>query len=218
MRKALFAALLLPGLLTGTGAVAGEPARGLTHESKHGSATGYFSGALSYDTLLSALDTSRSQDSLSVGTFAFDLYKNDVGPLGLTLGGGYQLQGGGDVDPDGYSVGLRFDLGGFSVASQWRGRDEDACGLSESLCGAGPAWNIGASYSTGAASLSAQVQALNPLGAEGEGPGGEVYRLGLDYRIFDGISSHADAYFIDGDNGLLEGDSTMVLIGTRITF
>ena len=104
------------------------------------------------------------------------------------------------------------------VSLRWCRWVKDVCGPSESFRGAGPAWNIGASYSTGAASLSAQVQALNPLGAEGEGPGGEVYRLGLDYRIFDGISSHADAYFIDGDNGLLEGDSTMVLIGTRITF
>lgn len=221
MRKALLAAMLMPGLLTGTGAVAAD----LTEA--------YFSGALSYDGLTvpesAAGSTSQTADPLAsapiaLGPFnlaedrAFDLYRNEFGPLGLSLGGGYQMSGDGEVAPDSYMLGLKLDYGGWSVGSQWRGRDDAACGLSDTLCDTGPGWQIGASYSAGPASLSAQYQALSPMDTDGQGRGGDVLRLGVDYQIFDGFSSRADAYFIDGENNLTEGDSAVVLIGTRITF
>ncbi|RVU34131.1 porin [Hwanghaeella grinnelliae] len=231
MRKALLAAMLMPGLSAGSVAVAAD----LTEA--------YFSGALSYDGLTARQSTTdravRAADrasytpdpfaswSLTLGPFAgsedraFDLYRNKFGPLGLSLGGGYQMSGTGGVEPDSYMLGVKVDYGGVSLGSQWRGRDTGACALSDTFCDAGPTWNIGASYSAGAASLSAQYQAVTSFDAEGqglEGLGGDVLRLGVDYQIFDGFSSRADAYFIDGENNLTEGDSTVVLIGTRITF
>jgi len=221
MRKALLAVMLVPGLLAGTGAVAAD--RG----------EAYFSGALSYDSLAvpenAAGGTAPAADPLVSGRFAlgsfnlaedraFDIYRNEFGPLGLSLGGGYQMSDDGAVAPDSYMLGLKLDYGGWSVGSQWRGRDGAACDLSDALCDSGSGWKIGASYSTGAASLSAQYQAVSPLGAEGQGLGGDVLRLGVDYQIFDGFSSRADAYFINGENNMTEGDSTVVLIGTRITF
>lgn len=221
MRNSLLAAMLIPGFLAGTGAVAAD----LTEA--------HFSGALSYDGLTVSENTagipSPGEDALESASFAlgpfnlvedraFDLYRNEFGPLDLSLGGGYQLSGDGDVAPDSYMLGFTIDYGGWSVGSQWRGRDGAVCGLSDTLCDAGPGWKIGASYSAGAASLSAQYQAVSPLDAESQGHGADILRLGVDYQIFDGFSSRADAYFIDGENNLTEGDSAVVLIGTRITF
>jgi len=202
MRKTFLAMVLLPGLHAGSVAMAEDIPRA------------FFSGALSFDSPIVSEIAPLQDTGLSAG--GFDLYRNEIGPLGMSIGTG--LAQGVEEDPVGYRIGLRFDYGGLAVASQWRDGDTGVCGLAEGFCDAGPAWNIGASYSAGATSLSAQYQAVNPLGTEGQGLGGDVYRLGLDYRIFDGFSSRADAYFIDGDNGLSEGDSTVVLIGTRITF
>ena len=207
MRIAFLAALLLSGLVAGTDAVADEPG-GTTIPSA------IFSGALSFEGLTEQGPV-RGEDPPDSG-FTVDLYKKDLGPLGVAIGTGVSREGEAPA-VENYMVGLRLDYGGLSVGSALRGGGGEVCGLSNDLCGDGPAWNIGASYSAGAASLSAQYHAVNPTGADGLGTGG-VYRLGLDYQIFDGFSSRAGAYFIDGDNRLSEGDSTVVLIGTRITF
>ncbi|WP_425405299.1 porin [Hwanghaeella sp.] len=205
MKKALFIASVLPGLLAGTGALAGDPPQA------------YFSGALSYDSPTLPDRTADGPLGLTVGGISLDLYKHDIGPLGLSVGTGF-APGEQASDPGAYMVGLRFDYGGLSVASQIRDGNADACGLAQGGCDAGPAWNVGASYSAGAASLSAQYQAVNPWGADGQTSVGDVFRLGLDYQIFDGFSSRADAYFIDGGQGLAGDESAVVLIGTRITF
>lgn len=214
MRKAFLAASLfalslplsLVGLFTGPSA---EAADLLPNNSR----PAVFSGALSYD----SLTVPERSGTLSAGDFSVDLYKSEIGPIGLSLGTGFS-RGDEGRDADNYMVGLRFDYGGLSVASQWRGVDDGVCGMSETLCEAGPAWNIGATYNTGAASLSAGYQAMNPLGSDERAGGGDVFRFGIDYQLFDGVSSRADAYYIDGNKGLVAGDSTVVLIGTRITF
>lgn len=210
MRKALFAATLLPVLFAGMPVSAGD--NGFASSSG-----ALFSGALAYDSLSVPDTATRRPGGLSAEDFSVDLYNSEIGPLGVSLGTGFTRDAAGE-EPNSYMVGLRFDFGSLSLASQWRGREGEICGLADGFCDDGPAWNIGASYTTGAASLSAQYHALNPLEAEGLKPGGDIFRLGIDYQIFDGVSSHADAYYIDGGQGLTQGDSTVVLIGTRITF
>lgn len=206
----LCAVSLMPGLLAGTASLAADGNPGKMRSA-------FFSGALSYESLAVPDSVGEGRDALSAGDFSIDLYRSETAPLGFAVGTGFQRDDQGS-DPDGYMVGLRVDYGGLSVASQWFGAQDSACGLSEHPCDAGPAWNIGASYSAGAASLSAQYQAMNPLGGQERGPVGDVFRLGIDYQIFDGVSSRADAYYIDGDTGRTDRDATVVLIGTRITF
>ncbi len=185
---------------------------------------GLFSGALSHEFF--AFEEKQEQNPTAAseeGTFSVDLYRAQFGDFGLAFSGAYRGSSVDDqsvqaVSDDGYMVGLRLDYGGISLASEWRAEDGKACSEILSECSTGTAWNIGAIYVTGAASLYANYQTDNPLNGLHALNGPDVYQFGVNYEFFEGFSSRANAYFIDGDEGLVEGDSAVILIGTRVTF
>jgi len=198
--------------------------------NKIGYLTPSFSG---FDAGISfAPDTDNTRSSFSASNdFANSLelvgrYRGDVGNVGVELAVGYVTAKAGTSAPtnteledfDGYLVGAQIDYGGFSVASQWYDNDDSACPVGNAFCDAGTAWNIGASYTAGPAAFSLQWQIAEQTDNNGVGLGADVYHAGFNYNIAEGLSARANGYHFDGDQGVTNEDSTVLILGTRVQF
>lgn len=125
-------------------------------------------------------------------------------------------------DHESYQIGAQVDFAGFSLVGSWFDSDDSGAPVGDANFDAGSGWTVGAAYSFGPTGISASYQQTesNPAGAINEIESSIVH-AGINYQVAEGLSARINGYYIDTEDelaGTVDGDSTVIIIGTRVQF
>lgn len=118
-------------------------------------------------------------------------------------------------DRDEWSIGAQIGIAGFTIGAAYR---EDNRGLSGSFDRTD--YNVGVRYATGPWGVGVQyAHAEQELGGAGE-PEVDAFEVGGSYDLGPGVQLQAGVQFWDADNDNLavDGESTIVFVGTFLSF
>jgi hypothetical protein len=165
------------------------------------------------------LDASYGMGSDEAGGTTTGATLNNNGTI--TAGG---VTTGDQEDISSFQVGAMVGFAGFSVAASALDNDDSGCASNTPTCDAGDAWNIGAGYSFGPASVSVMYQeAEDDTDGNGRSDESEIFHAGVSYTIAEGLSAYANYYNASisdegGTTSASSNDADVLILGSRITF
>lgn len=158
-------------------------------------------------------------------------YNGDFGGVGVGIGGSYGFadgnQGGtqssvnGVEDVSSWRVGASISVAGFSFAADYLDNGDSLCSSAVgSQCDAGDGWAVGAAYSFGPGAISASWQTSDETNTAGTDIEVDVFHAGLNYQVAEGLSARINGYHFSSESTAVanDPDSTVVIVGTRVTF
>lgn len=153
-------------------------------------------------------------------------YNGDFGGVSLGLGGAYvfgddeSTNGNETEDIRSWHIGANVGFAGFLIGAGYvdSGDSGNAANV-DSVHG----WNLGVNYAFDALSLSANYQATEQETAANVEDSLDVFSIGAQYAVSEGLTSYAQATWLDVDNGSVTGtsgsnDAAIFILGTRVNF
>lgn len=179
-------------------------------------------------------DSGRSNFTDNNVTNAVELaaaYNGDFDGIGIGLGASYGFADGnqagttnsvnGVEDISSWRVGASISVAGFSFAADYLDNGDSLCSSAVgSQCDAGDGWSVGAAYSFGPGAISASWQTSDQTNTAGTDIEVDVFHAGLNYQIAEGLSARINGYHFSAESTAVanDPDSTVVVVGTRVTF
>ncbi|RVU36250.1 porin [Hwanghaeella grinnelliae] len=158
-------------------------------------------------------------------------YNGEFSGVGFGIGGSY---GFGDANGSGtgtasgvaiedieaWRIGASVSVAGFSFAADYLDNGDSSCNATSATCDAGDGWSVGAAYSFGPAAVSAAWQTFDQTLNNGADVELDVFHAGLNYQVAEGLSARINGYHLSGESTAVanDPDSTVVIVGTRVTF
>ncbi|WP_425407110.1 porin [Hwanghaeella sp.] len=168
-----------------------------------------------------------AEDGSSNGVELAAAYNGDFDGIGFGIGASYgfaeanqtgtSLNGLEDIES--WRIGASVSVAGFSFAADYLDNGDSSCAANSATCDAGDGWSVGAAYSFGPAAVSASWQTFE----ENDGANDielDVFHAGVNYQVAEGLSARINGYHLSGDTSAATGseDSSVVIVGTRVTF
>ncbi len=169
----------------------------------------------------------------AVGLNAWDLaaaYNGDFSGIGIGIGGSYQFADGnqsaatssaaGVEDISSWRVGASISVAGFSFAADYLDNGDSLCPTNSAVCDSGDGWSLGAAYSFGPGAISASWQTSEETNTAGANIEVDVLHAGINYQVAEGLSARINGYRFSSESTAVanDPDSTVVIVGTRVTF
>jgi len=212
-----------------------DPAHYTGDSNKIGYVTPSFSGfSAGISFAPDAGDTTRSDFAEDGATNAVELaarFNTDFSGVGVSVGGSYGFAESNSVAPstnglaqddiESWRVGASVSVAGFSFAADYLDNDESGCADGVAGCDAGDGWAVGAAYSFGPGAISASYQSFDENTAGNNEIETDIFHAGINYQIAEGLSARVNGYHIDSTDqnaATIDGDSTVVIVGTRVQF
>ncbi|MEQ8604952.1 MAG: porin [Marivibrio sp.] len=149
-------------------------------------------------------------------------YSGDFSGVGVSAGIGYHAGEGGDSlqDDEGLMAGFTVSVAGFGLGVGYGDNGDTGCAPNANNCDGGGWWNVGASYSFGAAGVYAgwmQSEVTNSALGDDEL---DQYGFGVDYTIAEGLSAYGQYMIQDGDDASANtsGETDSLILGTTVSF
>lgn len=154
-------------------------------------------------------------------------YNGDFSGVGFGIGGSYgfadsnnTVSGVAVEDIESWRIGASISVAGFSFAADYLDNGDSSCNATSAVCDAGDGWSVGAAYSFGPAAVSASWQTFEQTNNAGANIELDVLHAGLNYQVAEGLSARINGYHFSGESTAVanDPDSTVVIVGTRVTF
>lgn len=121
------------------------------------------------------------------------------------------------ADAEGFSVGGQISMSGFTVGGRYTETDDRAgAGLDRE------SWRMGVAYGTGPWTVGAVYYSQDDTRASGQDDEMRIISVGAQYAVGPGIKLFGGVQDFDweddGNNPANEGDATVVVLGTKLSF
>ena len=156
-------------------------------------------------------------------------FSTDFSGVGVSVGGSYGFAefdnlgsaAQANEDIESWRVGASISVAGFSFAADYVDNDESGCAGGVNNCDAGSGFAVGAAYSFGPGAISASYQSVEENTTGVNEIETDIFHAGINYQVAEGLSARINGYHIDSTDqaaNTADGDSTVLIIGTRVQF
>ena len=166
-------------------------------------------------------------DGTSNGVELAAAYNGDFSGVGFGIGASYGFADSNNTvsgveleDIESWRIGASISVAGFSFAADYVDNGDSGCNANSAVCDDGDGWAVGAAYSFGPGAVSASWQTAEETNNAGATIEVDILHAGLNYQVAEGLSARINGYHIEGESTAVanDPDSTVVIVGTRVTF
>ena len=153
-------------------------------------------------------------------------YRGDFSGVGVALyagaatGEAFATNGASRDDLSAWQVGGSVSVAGFSLGLGYGDSDDSGCLTAQTGCDAGKFFNAGLAYNFGAGSVGvgyAKTSDFKATTAASEQEG-TYYSVEGSYTVAQGLTAYGGVLWAEREEGNVDADSTIFVLGTRVNF